>query len=215
MTEWMRPFTLGTHNLLDGAGKVTPFADLILFTEFPVTLVGRSQAMAALRLHGYFTTSDRRQPDLVIAAQRHLFTRRGKTYTHVIDGVPKVTPNRGTLVALLVQRSTGVDLAAVVEHRVNAWYPPFIRGEAKFRADAYHRHAKVSADIIERLETSGYRVVAGGDPNAPHGVNAYALTRLHERGDHLDRVASRRIGPGERLTKEGSDHWRLRAEVRP
>lgn len=210
----LRPFTLGTHNLLDGAGRVTPFADVILFTEFPVAKLARLRSLAKLARHGYLTISDARQPDLVIAAKRRIFARRGETYTHVVDGRPKVTPNRGTLVGLLEQKATRVPVAAVDSHRINAWYSPWIRGERVFREQAYRAHELADADLVERLESSGYRVVAGGDPNAPAGVEAYRLTRLHERGDHLDRVASRRIGPGQLLTKEGSDHHRLRAEVR-
>lgn len=211
----LRPFTLGTHNLLDGAAPPTPFADLILFTEFPVTRIKRARALTTLARHGYFTVSDRRQPDLVVAARRNLFGRRGKTYTHVVDGWAKVTPNRGTLTALLVQKATGIQIGAICEHRINAWYPPFKRGEAQFRAKAWRAHEKATAKIIRALEGSGYRVVAGGDTNTPHGIDAYELTPLREVGGRLDRVASRRIGDARELSREGSDHWRLVATVKP
>lgn len=213
MTE-LQPFTLGTHNLLDGTGRATPFADLILFTEFPVTRLRRARALATLTRHGYFTVTDRRQPDLVIAARRRLFKRRGKTYEHVVDGRAKVTPNRGTLVGLIEQRRTLVAIGAVCEHRINAWYPPFKRGEPEFRAAAWRRHEIVTGGIIRRLQDSGYETVAGGDPNAPKGIDAYELTNLREVGGGLDRLAARRIGHAFLLGAMGSDHPRLRATVR-
>lgn len=233
----MRPFTIGTHNLHDEAGVPTRFADLVLFTEAiphtieqvarpdaappltPVDQLRRSTAIAATRLAGYGVVVVHPQPDLVLMYRRRLFKRRGPCHYHrVVDGVPHVTPNRGTAWQLLEHRGTGILVAAVWEHRINAAFEPFVRGEPQFRRLSWQQHTDHTNDLIARLRDSGYLVLSGGDVNTPRGVDGYMLGS--ERGEGFDRLALAapkprewRLSAPEYLSRKGSDHPRLRATV--
>lgn len=222
-------FTLGTHNLHDEAGQPTRFADLILFTEaIPHTVDDalsrptpsqRARALVArtkLRATGYAVVVVRHQPDLIIAWRRRVFRRMGPlSYERVVDGVPHVTPNRGTAWLPLQHRATGRRIAAVWEHRINAAFPPFVRGEPKFRADMWRAHTAHSTNLVETLHAAGWLVVAGGDENTPEHIHAYPTMR--EVGHSFDRLALRgpraHIGQPFYLSRKGSDHPRLRASV--
>lgn len=196
------------------------FADLILFTEATVTLRDRVR----FRAGGYSLLVCKAQPDLAIAYRRALFRKAsGIHYHRVVDGVPGVTPNRGTAWIPLVHKPTRTPVAAVWEHRINAAFPPYVRGEPKFRRRAWNEHTDWTLDLMDRLTTSAYLVLAGGDVNTPDSVRGYwpAL----ERGFHFDRLALRverddnphelpwSLGPSDYLSNAGSDHPRLRAKV--
>lgn len=213
----MSSFTLGTHNLHDNAGTVTPFADALLFTEFPVTPGRRAVQVARLRVAGYAVIACKPQPDLVIALRRRLFAYRSSSYERFVDGVPKVTPNRGTFTVFAKHRASDVMQAFLCEHRINAAFPPYIRGERAFRHASWSLHTHGTLSIIRRLLGSGFPVHAGGDLNTPAHVDGYRLEQLHERGRSLDRLASssQRISAAEYLGASGSDHPRLRATVHP
>lgn len=213
-------FTLGTHNTLDGEGRESMFADLLFFTE--AALTPRDHARFIARGFGLLECPEQR--DLAIAYRRSLFRRRDRIHYHrVVDGVAGVTPNRGTAWLTLEHRATATAIAAVWEHRINAAFPPYVRGEPVFRRKAWHDHTDHTLDLIDRLVTSRYLVLAGGDVNTPDGVRGYwpAL----ERGFHFDRLALRvepdgnphelpwSLGPTEYLSNLGSDHPRLRVQV--
>jgi hypothetical protein len=102
-------------------------------------------------------------------------------------------------------------VALVDEHRINAAFPPYIRGEGRFRRIKWELHTRRTLRIIRRLKRKGYTVYAGGDLNTPEGVSGYRGV-LHETGKHFDRLGSTK--PFKRtlvLSKLGSDHFRLRA----
>lgn len=212
-------FTLGTHNLLDDEGTPSFFCDAILFTEAVArTVRARARqrwAHAKGRLRGYRIVTCRQQPDLVVALRRRLFKVTGASYTKYVDGVPGVTPHRGTFLVFALHRPTGIPCVFVDEHRINAAFPPFVRGEAKFREAAWKRHTAGTLDTVDRLKDSGYLVPAGGDLNTPHGVSGYRAV-LREAGTHFDRLgvsAPAHIRDIEYLSRKGSDHPRLRATV--
>lgn len=226
-------FQLGTHNTLDGAARPSMFADLILFTEAAVTLADR----ARFARRGFALVVCRQQRDLAIAYRRSLFKRAGDIhYAHLVDGWKEVTPPRGTAWLPLVHRPSRDLLAAVWAHRINAAFPPYVRGEPVFRRAAWHRHTDHDVDLIDRLSTSGYVVPAGGDVNTPPDVRGYPGSL--ERGTGFDRLALSppnkhhrtsadagetfsvlreqtrwTLGPAEYLSNAGSDHPRLRATV--
>lgn len=210
----MSTFTWGTHNLHDEAGTPTMFADAIGFTEaIPATIRARL-ARAHLRLTGHVIRVCHQQPDLVFVARRRLFKVTGTSYDRFVDGVPKVTPNRGTFTVYTTYRISGVSIPFVIEHRINAAFEPWVRGERLFRQTAWHKHTRGTLDILARLLTSGYRPCAGGDLNTPPTVQGYGRVIWHEEGHGFDRLASIfRTSDFEVLSRKGSDHPRVRVTV--
>jgi hypothetical protein len=176
--------------------------------------------------YGYKVVVCRWQRDLVIAYRPEFFKPNrltGRHYRLAHGGVEKVTPHRGTfwLTGRFLDGSEkrfhrkGKKGALLVEHRINAAFEPFIRGEGTFRRDRWRKHTVMTLRIIRRLVRRGYLVLAGGDINTPHGVSAYEGV-LNERGSHFDRLGSNGdLGKPEVMSKEGSDHNRLRASVPP
>lgn len=194
--------SLGTHNLLDGAAPATAFANILFFTE------AGGADMSELSPWDVHICHDQR--DLVIAVHRDLgmgpFHRH---YRQAVFGVRKVSPNRGTFwltddVAMV---------ALVVEHRINAAFPPYIRGEKLFRKLAWWYHTRMTLRIVKRLKKKGYIVYAGGDLNTPAGVSGYKGV-LHEAGNGFDRLGSTEpIRRSLHLSKLGSDHLRLKGWI--
>jgi hypothetical protein len=199
--------TFGTHNTLDGAAPATPFADVLLFTEaIP------ERVRAALEPLGYVVAPCRQQRDLVIAWKRGTFTPRRKRYRLAHPGIAKVTPHRGTY--WIVGRLNGKRAVLLVEHRINAAFPPYRRGEATFRRLSWSWHTRLTLRQIRRFRRQGLLVVCGGDLNTSHGVSGYR-GELHEAGAHFDRLGSTQpIRAVELLSRMGSDHPRLKAEIR-
>lgn len=198
--------TLGTFNTLDGRGRLTPFADIILVTEAIATKVRAELADT----HDVYPC--RWQRDLAIAISKTLDAERVRThYRPVHPGIAKVTPHRGEF--WLTLRLEGDDTAIQVGHWINAAFPPYRRGEARFRRAMWRRHQRIALRIIRRHIAKGRTVYAGGDLNTIPGVLGYAGV-LHEVGAHFDRLAStRRLPVAQRLSKNGSDHHRLKASV--
>lgn len=196
--------SLGTHNLLDGAAPATDFADIIFFTESLPEVV-----RAIGHTHIVFVCPQ--QKDLAIAVHwSQNFTKApGKYYDKAVFGVAKVSPNRGTFVLT----DDVAKVALIVEHRINAAFPPFKRGEALFRKLAWWSHTRMTLKTIRRLKKRGYTVHAGGDLNTPVGVSGYRGV-LNEVGRKYDRLGSTKpLVNAKRLPALGSDHFRLRAEV--
>lgn len=199
--------TLGTHNTLDGKGTVTDFADVLLLTE----------AIPAKVRHELRATHDvyvcRFQRDLIIGIRKTMGQEKVRSHYRLVHpGIAKVTPHRGTFwLTLLLD---GVPTAIVVEHRINAAFPPFKRGERWYRPKMWRLHARVSLRIIERHKRKGRLVLSGGDLNTIPTVSGYQGT-LHEVGDGFDRLGSTRplVDPAV-LSRMGSDHHRLVATVR-
>ena len=209
--------SIGTHNLLDGAGEPTKFADYLLFTE------SDPDAIRAKLGDDYEVRVCKQQRDLVIAWRKGTFTpklnRRGKErigYKLVHPGVRKVTPHRGTF-WIIGYDSEGVECVLVVEHRINAAFPPFRRGERFYRPKMWRMHKRVTLRRVRRWLKKGLRVYAGGDLNTPRNVLGYDGV-LWERGSNaghgFDRLgSSEMLEGGEELSHMGSDHPRLRSAV--
>lgn len=198
----------GTHNLHDEAGRPTPFADIIVFTEAIPSEVKR-----VLEPLGYVVRVCRRQKDLVIAYRRGSFKMRGiPRYKKVVDGIAQVTPNRGTfwINGILDDKPTTI----IAEHRINAAFEPFIRGEGLFRARMWRKHTQFTQSLIERLQGRGKNILAGGDLNTPRLVRGYGGL-LREYGGGFDRlgVGGRRSGDVRLGGDAGSDHKKLSVEV--
>lgn len=205
--------TFATHNLHDETGTPTPFADVLLFTEAIPARVSEALPLS------YVVAPCRWQRDLVIAWKRDAFTpkrnRRGRIVKHyrlAHPGLAKVTPHRGTY-WINGWLADGTPATLLVEHRINAAFPPFVRGERWLRPRYWRRHTRITLRIIRRRIRRGAVVLAGGDQNTPTGVSAYQGV-LHEVGTHYDRLGSSLpIGDVDVLSRKGSDHSRLRASV--
>ena len=197
--------TLGTFNTLDGKGTVLPFADVLLFTE----AIPRKVRRELRETHDVYVC--RWQKDLIIAIRKTLTQERVRPHYRLVHpGLAKVTPHRGTF--WLTLNLAGVPTAVVVEHRINAAFPPFRRGERWFRPRMWRRHTRVTMRIIARHRRKHRQVLVGGDVNTPRGVKGYP--GLHEVGDHFDRLASSRpLRDLQVMSRMGSDHPRLRARV--
>lgn len=195
--------TIGTHNLLDGKAPATPFAHIIFFTEAPRRV--RNEALDLYRVYVC-----KRQRDLAIAVGGDLAGDDfAEHYKKAHWGIPKVTPNRGTY--WLTDDKAKV--ALVVEHRINAAFAPFKRGEGLFRKTMWEMHTRMTLRIVRRLKRQGYTVYSGGDLNTPRGITGYRGV-LNEQGGGLDRLGStRKLVDVEVLSPLGSDHHRLRATV--
>ena len=196
--------SIATHNLLDGRAPATPFADVLFFTEaFPL------RQQSALRVtHDVYVC--RQQRDLVIAVLAERGWSLKEHYAKALFGAKKVSPHRGTYY-LTDDRAM---VALLDEHRVNAAFPPYKRGEALFRKLAWWSHTRMTLKIIRRLKKKGYTIYAGGDLNTPVGVSGYKGV-LNEVGRKYDRLGStKELVNARRLSRLGSDHFRLRAEVR-
>lgn len=194
--------SIGCHNLLDGAAPFTPFADTLFFTE----AVGASRA----QMFGYEVHVCDRQRDLAIAIAPDLNLGAFEPhYKKAHWGIPKVTPNRGTFWLT----DSRAKVALLVEHRINAAFPPFRRGEGLFRKTMWEMHTRMTLRIIRKLKKQGYTIYAGGDLNTPVGVSGYRGV-LNEVGRKYDRLGStKKLVNARRLSRLGSDHFRLRAEV--
>lgn len=207
-------FTLGTHNLHDDAGRPSMFADLGLFTEaIPHSVRDR--------LHlSHRIVVCQQQRDLVVAVRRSLMEVTSTSYACFVEGREGVTPHRGTFTVWGRFRDSDQLVAVNCEHRINAAFRPWIRGERTFRQAAWRRHTSGTLDLLERQADSGYLVLAGGDVNTPAGIDGYSMSGVVERGARLDRLAvlphrqPLRVGPAKYLSRKGSDHPRLRVTVR-
>ena len=197
--------TLGTHNLLDGRAPASDFADFIFFTE------ATPKALRNVR-ESHIVYTCQRQRDLVIAVGRWVGGHQDLAgrYYQALFGAKRVSPHRGTFVLTdEVER-----VALIVEHRINAAFPPYKRGEALFRKLAWWSHTRLTLKIIRRLKKKGYTIYAGGDLNTPVGVSGYKGV-LNEVGRKYDRLGStRELVNARRLSPLGSDHFRLRADVK-
>lgn len=202
-------FSVGTHNLHDDAGTPTLFADLLSFTEAIPELV--REVLAGSRHVGVFCAE---QPDLVVCFDRAVFRKAGKTaYRRYVDGVAKVTPNRGTFTVPLEHRDTGQLVTFNAEHRINAAFPPYVRGEAELRSDAWRRHTAGTLSSMVRQLKRGELPVSAGDTNTPREIAAYP--GFAELGRGFDRIgSSSRLTDPTYLTRKGSDHPRLRGACR-
>jgi len=201
----------GTHNLYDYAGTPTPFADIIVFTEaIPARVKDH------LEPKGYKVVVCRAQKDLCIAYKKggpFKRTLRPTGYRKIVDGIAKVTPHRGTF--WVHGNYNGKPAVIIAEHRINAAFPPFVRGEDVFRKSMWVKHTAFTLTLIKRFKDAGKIILAGGDLNTPRGVKGYS-GRLVERGGHFDRLGFHGVeaGPVEVLDyKAGSDHPRIRAKI--
>jgi hypothetical protein len=196
--------TIGTHNLHDHAGEPTFFADVVFFTE----CIGPKVREACPA--GFQVMVCPQQPDLAIAFREDLFTPTRSTYRRAHPGEAGFTPNRGTFVVF----GRGLDLALIVEHRIEKSFNPHASRLAE-RQQLWAKHTRLTAGIIRRQHRRGGKVLAGGDLNTWTGHTGYSGL-LDETGVSLDRLgASPGIGLAAPcyLTSKGSDHKRLRAEL--
>ena len=212
--------SFGTHNLHDHDGVPTFFADVVLFTEaIPASIRGKARAARARlggRLSGYTIRVCPQQRDLVVALRRRHYLVTGTSYVPVHQGRAKVTPHRGTYAVETRERATGRRVVFIVEHRINAAFPPFVRGEADFRENRWRQHTTATTSMIHRYLNRGWTVRVGGDTNTPPNVGAYEdITwgdghTFFERGNGLDRLGSSTpLHNFERLSHRKSDHPRI------
>lgn len=197
--------SIGTHNLLDGAAEVTGFAKVLFFTE----AIPSAVRDALRETYDIYVCKD--QKDLIIAVSKSVgFDFARDKYNFVHPGIAKVTPHRGTY---RIEGTIGSrKVAFLVHHRINAAFPPFVRGERVFRPTMWKLHALRDRRIVKRLLKRGFEVYAGGDSNAPEGVKAFNGLLDETDWAHLDRLAaSTRLLHSRELSKDGSDHHRLRA----
>lgn len=209
--------TIGTHNTHDEAGRVTLFADAVGYCE----AIGRTvrQRVAArasrvrARLGGYRVRVCRSQRDLVFVCRRRVWRITRVRYVPVHGGRAEVTPHRGTFVIEAVRRATGKPEVFLLGHRINAAWPPYVRGEAVFRADKWHAHDATDARLARQYRERGFEVHALGDANTPPDEVAYRALPW-EIGHGFDRIASTiDLVDVEYLGRAGSDHPRLRAAL--
>jgi hypothetical protein len=202
-----RRVSIGTHNTLDGQGKEIGFADIILFTE----AIPKQVRAGLEKTHRVWVCRD--QKDLAIAVHRRLKPRVvGQAYKLANLGIPLVTPKRGTW--RLTLDLLGVTISIIADHRINAAFPPFIRGEQVIRQRFWKRHTAITKRMIRWAKERGHAIVYGGDPNTPRHITAVGNTLNWEAGEGKDRLASNRpIEDFEQLAKAGSDHHRIRAYI--
>lgn len=201
--------TIGTHNLHDEDGRAGAFADVLLLTE--AVAHGTTGVIARLEPRGYTVHVCAKQRDLVIAYLAGIFAPTRDRYVRVHGGLRKVTPHRGTF--LLIGLLYGVPAVLLVEHRINAAFEPYKRGEALLRSLAWKWHTRRTLALLRRYKRRGYLIVAGGDLNTPRGVAGYAGV-LEEVGAGYDRLgATRPLEDVEIGIRAGSDHHRLSATL--
>lgn len=211
----MTTITFGTHNLHDAQGQPTPFADIVLFAE-----VAPEKLLSVFsRIRGYELIVCKQQRDLAIAYKRKVFEPEEAYYRLAHVGLTKVTPSRGTFA--LAGRLLGNAAVITNEHRINAAFPPYVRGEASLRKLCWETHTTSTIAWHREWFKQGRWILAGGDDNAPKDVSAYRGT-LAEVGGGYDRLAATKtkglqLHSPKYLGRAGSDHPRLRAtlEVRP
>ena len=217
-------FRFGTHNLHDEAGRPAMFADLVIFTEAVADRVRERLGGRTARVWRKVVVCQQ-QRSLVVVVNRLLFVVEGTEYRRAHGGRAEVTPARGTFVVLLRVRFTQIRAAAVAEHRINAWFPPYARGEGTFRAQCWHTHRDLTLAWIRELEADGRVVFAGGDLNTPCDVDGYG-GRLVEVSRSYDRLGVSRCVTDEhgspvvvhlddfrRGPRRGSDHGEISAAV--
>lgn len=215
--------TVGTHNLEDENGLPTFFASAILFTEAVPrrirdrvrVLFKRAHRTAKARQAGYNVVVHGRNKSLAVALRRDTWEVVRYEYHRAHGGIAKVTPGRGTLVVLARHIPSGGLVAFLCEHRINAAFWPFKRGEAKQREAFWRAHRDLTARLIKRFEDRGIPVIGGGDENTPAAVLAFGKV-LRERGRGYDRLGcskSCQISDAEHLSAVGSDHRRLVVRV--
>ena len=201
--------SIGTHNTLDGAADESGFADIVIFTE-----AMPAQVRSALhKTHKVWVCKD--QKDLVLAVHKRLEPKMVRQeYRKAHGGIPLVTPKRGTWKTELLL--LGVPVDGVWDHRINAAFPPFIRGEKFLRPRFWKKHTRITKDLIRESKDKrdGRAILYGGDPNTPKHIAALGNVLQYEEGTGKDRLGSnRKIEKFKELSKDGSDHHRLRGYV--
>lgn len=208
-----RLITFGTWNTLDGKADESTFTkDVIIFTEAMPAEVRRELG----KTHAIYVCQD--QKDLVLAVHRRLKPRmREQDYRKAHGGIPKVTPKRGSWRTLIELTAIDRWLDGVWDHRINAAFPPFIRGERIIRSRFWKKHTRITKDMLREAKAlaNEFTLVAyGGDPNTPERVTAVGNVLAHEEGTGKDRIAANRpikdftVGP-----KNGSDHHRISGSI--
>jgi hypothetical protein len=202
--------SVGTWNTLDGKADESTFGkDVVLFTEAIPAEVRRELSAT----HMVYVCHDQR--DLIVAVHRRLKPRlRNHEYRKAHGGIVLVTPKRGTWKLELELLAIDALLDVIIDHRINAAFPPFIRGERIIRSRFWKKHTGITKDMIReskaRAANDERAILYGGDPNTPKTVTAVGNVLAHEEGTGKDRLASNRkiqnfeVGP-----KSGSDHHNI------
>lgn len=214
----MTRLSLGGHNLLDGAGAATPFADAIGFTEAPARNVVKQSLRWSTKDPRRYRLFSKGDLSMVLALRAgvfglatsrfHLAHHSGRFY-----GIPHTTPARGTLV-VKTKTKAGVKVAFLLSHRINKsershQEASMSEAERKLRAALYADHEALDIQLADDLLKAGYEVVGLGDYNRHGGLVFDGL--LRERGTNPDRICASHgvyLGPMTWLSKVGSDHPR-------
>lgn len=207
----MTALSIGEHNLYDGAGTPTPFAEVLGFTEAPA----RARMRKALNGYRLFSKGD---TSMVLAlrsgffglarSQFHMAHHSGRFY-----GFPHTTPMRGTLV-VKTKTKAGQKTAFLLSHRINKSEASHQErsmsvAERKLRERLYADHEALDIDLADGLIKAGSLVVALGDYNR-HGGSVFDGL-LDERGTNPDRICGSPgvyLGPISWMSPVGSDHPR-------
>jgi hypothetical protein len=198
--------TTGTHNLHD-EDLAIGFADILFFTEaIP------DEVYDALS-EDYVVNVCRWQKDLIICWRKGLDIKDlGSGYRFAHIGIVKVTPRRGTYIKKV--RLNGAKTKLLCHHRINAAFPPYIRGESRLRPLFWRRHTKMDVRYARRSIRRGWQILTGGDPNTPKDVLAWRGL-LDEAADGFDRLGShpRRLRNVTQTKAKEAVHPRLSATV--
>lgn len=215
----MAPVTsVGTHNLHDETGTATAFAHVLMFTEAIAP-----EVLKDLPEH-YVVSTCKWQKDLIIAwdptyfrPERDSQDRIKARYRLNNTGIAGVSPHRGTywIKGEILVRGKWIKTVLMVSHWVNAAFPPYIRGEGRWRRRVWRRIQKFTLKLIRRLRGQGYQIIGAGDVNTPYGKNALRDNmKINEVGHHFDRIWSTfELKKVKYYSKKGSDHPRLYAEL--
>ncbi|NUO57300.1 MAG: hypothetical protein HOV78_11590 [Hamadaea sp.] len=216
----MRALTVGAHNLHDEHGLPTFFADVVFYSEAVPYLI-RQRRRELIREYrraravGFRVKGTPLNHSLAIAVNTRVLTPVSKEYHRAHRGIKKVTPSRGTLILKCRTVDTDRKVALVGEHRINAAFPPYVRGEQITRQKFWGEHTEMTLALVDELEAEGHFVIAGGDLNTPHDISGYE-SHLLEQGHGLDRLGCSEEGHWSefaRLNPVGSDHHRIRATL--
>lgn len=207
--------SLGTHNTLDGKAPGTAFADVIVFTE----AIGSKLREQLAKTHKLWQCD--KQKDLCIAVRLSLvehMTNIVEHYKFLVPGRKKVSPHRGVFWITFLLHN--VKHVIFCEHRINAAFPPYKRGERFWRPLMWKRHTRFIRNKIKRWIKKGCAILGGGDTNTPEGVVAWAKKGKRKWGQEVGRRLDRlfvygyTFGAVRVMSPMGSDHHRLRAQVR-
>jgi hypothetical protein len=129
-------------------------------------------------------------------------------------GIPKVTPNRGTLwIEATLTTAAWIDVAVVCSHRINDNDGSDHPVTKWIRRRRWDRHDRKDRRLFRRLERRGFLVLYGGDINDRTAGIEPLVRELNGRYDALGHSVDKRLRLCGITTggRDGSDHQRFTA----